>query len=78
MSTAMVTHSNSRPLMNTERPNNKVEEVIKKIRSLRALSKETGFFTNRSVGALLSTLSPDELVQVSDALELTPREMPRG
>jgi hypothetical protein len=75
MSTAILNHGNMRPAMST---NNKIEEVIKKVRSLRALSKETGFFTNRSVGALLVNLSPDELVQVSDALELTARELPRG
>ena len=54
-----------------------LEEVIRKVRSLRNLTKDTGFFTTRSIGALLANLSPDELVEVSEALQLTPREMPR-
>ena len=54
----------------------KLEEIIRKVRSLRSLTKTTGFYTTRSIGVLLAGLSPDELVEVSEALELTPREMP--
>jgi hypothetical protein len=55
----------------------KLEEIIRKVQTLRTLTKTTGFFTTRSIGALLANLSPDELVEVAEALELTPREMPR-
>lgn len=54
-----------------------VAEVIRKVQMLRKLTKETGFFTNRSVGQLLANLTPDELVEVAESLQLTPREMPR-
>lgn len=54
-----------------------VAEVIRKVKQLRQLTKETGFFTNKSVGQLLAPLTPDELVEVADSLQLTPREMPR-
>ena len=56
----------------------KLEQIIQKVRALRALTTSTGFMTTRSVGLLLANLSPDELVKVSEALELTPREMPRS
>ncbi len=56
----------------------KLEEIIRKVRSLRTLTKSTGFFTTRSIGALLANLTPDELVEVAEALELTPHEMRRA
>ena len=56
----------------------KLEQIIQKVRALRALTTSTGFMTTRSVGLLLANLSPDELVKVSEALELTPREMQRS
>jgi predicted RNA polymerase sigma factor len=54
-----------------------LEAIIEKVKALRSLSKETGFHTTRSIGQLLGNLSPDDLVQVSEALGLTPRELPR-
>ena len=75
MSAATCTSNKDKVFM----PNNhnKLEEVIRKVQSLRTLTKTTGFFTTRSIGALLANLTPDELVEVAEALELTPREMPR-
>lgn len=58
-------------------PKQNLEEIIRKVQALRTLTKTTGFFTTRSIGALLANLTPDELVEVSEKLELTPREMPR-
>jgi len=55
----------------------KLDEIIRKVQTLRHLTKTTGFFTTRSIGALLANLTPDELVEVAEALELSPREMPR-
>ena len=50
--------------------NNKrdLTETIEKVRKLRQLTKTTGFQTGRSVCALLANLTPDELVEVNDAL----------
>jgi hypothetical protein len=63
-------------VMPQNQPQN-LEEIIRKVQALRLLTKTTGFFTTRSIGALLAKLSPDELVEVAESLELTPREMPR-
>jgi hypothetical protein len=54
-----------------------LEEIIRKVRLLRSFTKTTGFFTTKSVGALLGRLSPDELVEVVEAFGMTPREIPR-
>ncbi|MCU1301586.1 MAG: hypothetical protein JWQ87_1870 [Candidatus Sulfotelmatobacter sp.] len=59
-----------------QQPKQNLEEIIRKVQALRTLTKTTGFFTTRSIGALLAHLTPDELVEVADSLELTPREMP--
>jgi hypothetical protein len=55
-----------------------LEVIVNKIQSLRTLTETTGFFTHRSIGALLSRLSVDDLVAVGDALKLKSREMPQG
>ena len=44
-------------------------DVVKKVRALRALTKDTGFVTGRTVGALLSQLSQEDLIRVAEALE---------
>lgn len=44
--------------------------IIDKVRDLLALTHTTGFRTSRSIGALLADLSPDELAEVSKALDL--------
>jgi len=62
-------------MQNTDRHN--LDDIIEKVRKLRSLTRETGFHTTRSIGMLLANLSPDELVQVSEALHLTPREISR-
>ena len=76
MSVATFTPQSNAFMPNPDRKQH-LEEVIKKVRNLRSLTKSTGFFTTRSIGALLANLSPDELAEVGEALELTPREMPR-
>lgn len=47
-------------------------DIIDKVRKLQQLTRTTGFQTGRSVCALLSDLSPEELVKVSEALNLPP------
>jgi len=49
--------------------------IIDKVRKLLALTRTTGFHTSRSIGAVLADLSPDELVEVSTALDLTPKQL---
>jgi hypothetical protein len=44
-------------------------QIIDKVRKLKQLTRDTGFHTTRSIGALLADLSPDELVEVQSALE---------
>jgi len=43
--------------------------IAKKIYALKALTRDTGFVTGKSVGALLSPLSNEQLTQVAEALE---------
>ena len=64
-------------VMETSKRKQEVAEVISKVKKLRQLTKETGFFTTKRVGQLLAPLSPDELCEVNDAIQLTPRELPR-
>jgi hypothetical protein len=49
-------------------PNRKEElaKIAHKVKVLRAFTKDTGFFTTRSVGQLLQNLSPDELATVAE------------
>jgi hypothetical protein len=49
-------------------PQRDLAEIIDKVRQLQQLTKTTGFFTSRSIGALLNDLTPDELVQVNRAI----------
>jgi len=52
-------------------------ELIEKVKSLRALTKMTGVFTSKRIGALLEGLSTEDMVLVGNAIQLKPREMPR-
>ena len=52
-------------------------ELIEKVKALRSLTKMTGAYTGRRIGGLLGNLSTEDLVLVSNALQLKPREMPR-
>ena len=52
-------------------------ELIQKVQALRVLTKMTGVFTSRRIGALLEALCTEDMVLVSKALQLKPREMPR-
>ena len=78
MATAIYTAPQGVPRMTPQQqPKQNMEEIIRKVRALRALTKTTGFYTTKSIGALLANLTPDELVTVSEALELMPREIPQ-
>ncbi len=55
------------PNTNPIKPEN--ADVVRKIRLLRAHTKQTGMITTRSEGTLLSRLAPDDLVEVLEALE---------
>ena len=76
MSLAIATPISRGFMPNPERQN-KLNEIVRKVQALRNLTKSTGFYTTKSVGVLLANLSPDELVEVGEALELTPRELSR-
>ena len=67
----------SRSFMPQQNKQQTLEAIIEKVKALRELSAATGFHTTRSIGQLLGNLSPDDLVKVSEALNLAPRELPR-
>lgn len=78
MSTMPATYSNTpifnrkgvvMPATNVRPPLN---EIVRRVRALRALSKATGFSTNRTVGEMLEKLSQDELVSVGEVFLLNP------
>lgn len=46
-----------------------LQDVVAKVRALRALTETTNFQTSRSIGALLGRLSPDDLAAVSLELQ---------
>ena len=45
-------------------------EIVRKIHALRTVTKKTGFITNRTIGAMLSGLSTEDLIAVGEALQL--------
>ena len=47
----------------------RLAEIVAKIRNLQQLTQSTGFKTTRSQGELLARLTPDELSEVSAALQ---------
>ena len=47
-------------------------EIVNKVRNLKQLTQTTGFQTGRSICALLSDLTPDELAAVNEGLNPTP------
>jgi hypothetical protein len=61
--TARATQGNLAPL----RPD--LQEIVNKVRAMRELTKTTSFQTSRSVGTLLGRLDPDDLANVSLALQ---------
>jgi hypothetical protein len=52
-------------------------DLIQKVQALRTVTKTTGVYTSRRIGALLEGLSTEDMVLVGKALQLKPREMPR-
>jgi len=78
----LTTHSNI-PIFNkgavmaaNAKPN--LNEVVRRIRALRALSKSTGFSTNRTVCEMLERLSQEDLVSIGEAFLLTPNDAEDG
>lgn len=55
-----------------------INEIVRRVRALRALSKFSGFSTNRSVGEMLERLTPEELVTVGEAFLLDPQDNNSG
>ena len=55
--------------MQTNRSKQELEQIAHKVKVLRAFTRDTGFFTTRSVGTLLQNLSPDELATVAELSE---------
>ncbi len=55
-----------RTMHNNTSRNLSLDEIVRKVRALRALTTATGFSTNRSVGELLDKLSPDDLIKVGE------------
>jgi hypothetical protein len=45
-----------------------LKAIADKVLSLQTLTRETGFHTSRSIGALLANLSPDQLAAIGDYL----------
>ena len=56
----------ARSMHNNTQRNLSLDEIVRRIRALRALTTATGFSTNRSVGELLDKLSQDELIKVGE------------
>jgi hypothetical protein len=52
-------------------------DLVQKVQALRIITKTTGVFTSRRIGALLEGLSTEDMVLVGKALQLKPRELPR-
>jgi hypothetical protein len=49
-------------------------DIVRQIRALRTITKQTGFITNRSIGNMLSRLSVADLVAVGEALQIKPED----
>jgi hypothetical protein len=62
--------------MNNTKPTLKPElvEIVRQIRALRTVTKQTGFILNRSIGAMLSKLPIEDLVAVGEALQVNPQD----
>jgi hypothetical protein len=60
-------NTNSKPKTQEE-----LAQIAHKVRMLRNLTKQTGFFTTKSVGQMLEGLTADELVQVQELSEKNP------
>ena len=52
-----------------------LKPTIEKVRKLIDFKKSTGMSTSRSIADLLRDCTADELVEVYDALKLTPQEL---
>lgn len=54
-----------------------LQELVKQVQALRAVTKMTGVFTSRRIGYLLENLCTEDMVDVGKALQLKARELPR-
>ena len=50
-----------------------LQQIAHKVKVLRAFTRDTGFFTTRSVGTLLQNLSPEELVIIAELSATEPQ-----
>jgi hypothetical protein len=51
-----------------------LEQIARKVKALRAFTKDTGYFTTRSVGQLLQNLDADELATVAEMSMVEPQK----
>jgi hypothetical protein len=58
--------------MQTDRKQ-ELEKIAHKVKVLRAFTRDTGYFTTRSVGQLLQNLNADELATVAE-LSMEPKQ----
>ena len=64
------------PIMNNSKSTLKSElvDVVRQIHALRTVTKRTGFITNRTIGALLTKLSTEDLIAVGEALQMNAQD----
>jgi len=57
-------------------PNRKqeLEKIAHKVKVLRAFTRDTGFYTTRSVGKLLQNLDEEELATVAELSMTEPKQ----
>lgn len=76
----MATTTLRAPLMGVPMSNNtytlkpELVELVRQIRALRAVTRKTGFITNRTIGTMLAKLSTPDLVAVGEALQIKPED----
>lgn len=64
-----VTMSNTKPPLKPE-----LVDIVRQIHALRTVTKRTGFITNRTIGAMLSKLSTEDLIAVGEALQMNAQD----
>lgn len=76
MATATFRAPTGVPIMSNTTPTLKPElvEIVRQIHALRTITKRTGFITNRTIGAMLSKLSTEDLVAVGEALQMNAQD----
>lgn len=59
-------------VMPVAKPRPTLDEIVRRIRALRALHKSTGFSQNRTIGEMLEGLSQEDLIKIGEAFLQTP------